>query len=171
MLSRNVGKELPLHAAQYPRRTHFSSTSRRKPKIPISDLCSIKSGKFPEQMSHRYVRKESCMKPAPWTDLLYCFCLEGSTLTNWILATVAGFAVLPQMFIFDCTSCSRRATERRRLAIGNDGTEGFTFPCYSLLPYSPFCCKLKGFTVVHSGVYGRPFVARGFLLLDAILRY
>jgi len=32
-LSRNVGKVIPLRAAQYPRRAHISSTSRRKPDI------------------------------------------------------------------------------------------------------------------------------------------
>ena len=33
MLSRNVVKELPLHAASQPRRAHFSPASRRKPEI------------------------------------------------------------------------------------------------------------------------------------------
>jgi len=32
-LFRNVGKELPLLAAYYPRRAHTSSSSRRKPEI------------------------------------------------------------------------------------------------------------------------------------------
>jgi hypothetical protein len=31
-LYRSVGKELPLYAAYYPRRTHISSTSQRKPE-------------------------------------------------------------------------------------------------------------------------------------------
>jgi hypothetical protein len=33
LLSRNSGTELPAYAAQYPRRTHISSTSPRKSEI------------------------------------------------------------------------------------------------------------------------------------------
>jgi len=36
-LSQNIGKKLPLPAAQQPRRAHFSSVSRRKPKITHDD--------------------------------------------------------------------------------------------------------------------------------------
>jgi hypothetical protein len=49
-LSGNVGTELLLYAAQYPRRAHISSTSPRKPEITQVQLVEIKY-----QLVFRYV--------------------------------------------------------------------------------------------------------------------
>jgi hypothetical protein len=42
-LSTNVGKELPLHAAYYPRRAQISATPRRKPEFTHSGCVSAES--------------------------------------------------------------------------------------------------------------------------------
>jgi hypothetical protein len=81
---------------------------------------------------------------------------------------VPGPAVLPQMFIFDCTSCSSGATERGLLAIGNDGTGKLYLPLLQFIILQPFLLQVNG---LHCGTLGSLWQAIRRARVATVRRY